>query len=57
MQSTKHIINQAHKGGGKEARLKLFYERCVYVRLHICLSFCAHMTKPLTGESSPYTRN
>jgi len=33
---------------------------CIYVCVIVCLfffSFRAHVSKPLTGESSPYTRN
>ena len=35
----------------------VFQKVCVYVCLYICLSFSDHVSKPLTGESSPYMIN
>ena len=37
--------------------LKLFPEKCVCACLHIVLSLCNHVSKPLTDKSSLYTRN
>jgi len=37
--------------------LKLFYEKCVFVCLYICLSVRTHVSKALEAKSSLYTRN